>query len=119
MSDQPSPVNQKFATRAARVIAILVVALSAILAAYSLSRLEREVPDAYTGQIRGGLSLSLSMLTGSAAQLVGKQHVRLILGLVSLVFVATAMYFYFGQPGVDTHLQRGYHLGIDLSSDRC
>ena len=86
------------------MIAIPVVVLSAILAAYWLSRLARDLPSAYTGQVRGGLFLSLSLLAGSAGQLVERPRVRIPLAIISLLFVMTAMYFFFGGQPTDIQL---------------
>jgi len=77
---------------------------SAILTAYSLIRLARDVPDAYAGQVRGGLSLSVSLLAGSAGQLVESPRARIPLAIISLLFVMTAMYFIFGGQSADIHL---------------
>ena len=101
MSEQPT--SARLARKSARVIAILVAVASAILAAYWLSRFARDLPDAYSGEVRGGLSLSLAMLAGSAGQLVERPRVRIPLAIISLLFVMTAMYFSFGgQPACRT-----------------
>src|SRR6185295_13121543 len=50
----------------------------------------RDLPDAYPGQVHGGLFLSLSLLAGSAGQLVERPRVRIALAVVSLLLTVMA-----------------------------
>ena len=97
MPEQASSGGPSVATRAARVIAISVVVMAAILAAYSLSRVARDLPDAYPGQVRGGLFVSLAMLAGSGGQLIETSRARTALAIISLLLTVTAMYFFFAR----------------------
>ena len=64
----------------------------------------RDLPDAYPGQVHGGLFLSLSLLAGSAGQLVERPRVRIALAVVSLLLTVMAMYVFFGAQPPDIHL---------------
>ena len=75
---------------------------STVLAVYWSTQIARGVPDAYAGQNWGGLLLSVAILSGAFSGLVrrsllttrGGQSVGIVLEFVSMVCLATAVYFY-------------------------
>jgi hypothetical protein len=98
MPAQSQAVTRKLSA-AVRVLGFAVAVGSVFLAVYWSSQIALGVPDAYRGQTRGGLLLSLAILTGAASHLVVRQSLRIALAIISMVCIATAMYF-FGQFGV-------------------
>jgi hypothetical protein len=85
----PTPPGQT--TRAvARGLDTLATVLSAALAAYWSIQIARGTPDAYIGQHRAGLLLSVAVMTGSASQLLNTARWRMMLLIISLVCLATA-----------------------------
>jgi hypothetical protein len=93
MPVQPLPITRKLSA-AAKLLASAGAVGSAVLAVYWSCQIALGAPDAYRGQNRGGLLLSLAILTGSASQLVMRQSLRIALSVVSMVCLAAAIYFF-------------------------
>ena len=92
MPVQPLAITRTL-SGAAKVLGSAIAAGSTLLVAYWSSQIARGVPDGYPGQTRGGLFLSLAILTGSVGGLVAKPYLRVALAILSMVCLATAIYF--------------------------
>jgi hypothetical protein len=91
MPKQASPTTILSGT--AKVLGAAAALGSSLLVVYWSIQIALGVPDDYFGQTRGGLFLSLAILTNSAGILLAKPYVRIALPVVSLVCLAIAVYF--------------------------
>ena len=89
---RPSALSRRLGA-AAVLLGSAAELVSIVLAVYWSTQIARGVPDAYPGQNRGGLLLSLAILAGASSGLV-KQSVGIVLTIVSIACFATADYFY-------------------------
>ena len=92
MREQALPLSRTLA-RAAKVLASAVVLAAAVLSVYWAREIALGVPDAYRGEARGSLFLSLGMLSGSAGSLVSKQYWQVVLLVISGACLAASVYF--------------------------
>jgi hypothetical protein len=93
MPEPPLPITRKLSA-AARVLAWVAAVSSGVLVVYWATQMALGAPDAYRGQHRGGLLLSLGILIGSASSLVATRSLRVVFPFVSLVCLVAAVYFF-------------------------
>jgi hypothetical protein len=92
MPQQPSPTTTL--SRTAKVLGAAAALGSSLLVVYWSTQIALGVPDNYIGQTRGGVFLSLAILTNSAGLLLPKPYVRIAFEVVSMVCLAIAFYFF-------------------------
>ena len=79
--------------RARKVLEFAVIGGAACLTLYWSAQVALGTPDAYRGEVRGGLFLSLAMLTGSGSSVLTNHYVRIALLVLSAACLAASVHF--------------------------
>ena len=93
MPTQPFSVSRTLSSTA-RLLGAAAALGSFLLVLHWSRQVALGVPDGYAGQTRGGLLLSLAILTNAVGILVAKPYLRLGLPVLSILCLAAALYFF-------------------------